>query len=485
MDDNINSDKVFHYFREISKIPRKSGNEKGISDYIVEFAKQRRLEVIQDELYNVIIKKEASKGCEKSKPLMLQSHIDMVCEKTSQSSHDFENEGLDLYTEGDFLRARETSLGADNGIGVAFILAVLDNNDIACPKIEAIFTVMEEVNMAGIKNIDIKKLESKQIIGFDFFKEGGLLVSTAGIMKINIKREYNIEELSNNYVPFLIQIGGLCGGHSGSQIHLNRGNSNCLMGTVLNDLLVNINFKLHSINGGTVDNAIPRETSTIIFINKNDEYKLNEICNKWNKTFKETFLNSDKDVFVKHEKAIIESERIIDDKCKNDLIAFLVKCPNGVRKMSEELKGVVETSTNIGVIKTQEKQIIIEMSIRSNVEQEKEKTFKIIETIAQSLECRVKIGTNYSGLKYKEKSNLRDICIEVYKEIYGKFPIISAEHFGVELGLLDSKIEGLDGILFGSNAYDYHSPNERVSISSTKRTWGYLVRVLEKLSMKR
>lgn len=343
----IEPEKVFQFFEEISNIPRGSGNEKEISDYLVQFAKQRNLKVIQDQVYNVVIKKEAVKGQENASPVILQSHIDMVCEKEDDIEHDFKKDGLELYVEGDFLKAKGTTLGADNGIGVAFILAILDDANLIHPKIEAVFTVEEETTMKGAKQIDTAVLDSKRVISLDNMKEGEFTVGSANMIDLFLSKECKREEIDHGYQAYILKISGLIGGHSGTQIHLERGNANCLMGRLLNDLSKNINYKLQSINGGMVSNSIPRENETVLYVKQEDKSIFIKICDQYNEMYQKEFSQSDKNVAVSCKEIENTNKAVLNEDTKNSVVNFLHLAPNSVQNMSTNVKGLVETSANI------------------------------------------------------------------------------------------------------------------------------------------
>ena len=476
---DIEPQKVFDYFEQISKIPRGSGNEKGISDYLVGFAKERNLEVIQDDVFNVIIKKPATKGYEEVPTLILQGHIDMVCEKNANVEHDFTKDPIKLEIEGDFIRAKGTTLGADNGIGVAISLAVLDSQDIQHPSLEVVFTVEEETTMKGAGSLDIAPLKGKTLLGLDNDREGELMVSSAGFIDIKISTVVNTVQTPVGYIPYAVRIGGLQGGHSGNDIHLQRGNANCLMGRFLREISEHIDLYICVMSGGLNEEAIPRENESIIYINESDSETLKELCQKWDNIYKNELKYADKDVYIKLEKASHSENVVLDKETKNKLITFLTVAPNGVQTMSRNFEGLTESSLNIGVVNTNKSEMVIKILIRSCVDTLGYNILNKLKQICMLLGMNLQVENQAPALEYEENSRLRDLCIRVYEEMYNKKPLIKGTHSIIEGGIFRKKIDGIDICLIAPNLYDIHSPSERLSISSTQRVWEYLKKVLK------
>ncbi|QZY54442.1 aminoacyl-histidine dipeptidase [Crassaminicella profunda] len=478
---NVEPKEVFRYFEEISKIPRGSGNEKEISDFLVQFAKKRNLEVDQDEALNVVIKKNASKGYEKSPTVILQGHMDMVCEKNKDTVHDFKKDPIKIEVDEDFIRAKGTTLGADNGIAVAFCLAILDNDHIKHPKVEVLFTTEEEMGLKGAANLEPSNLNGKILINIDSEEEGVLFVSCSGGIRSKVEIPIVWKDYDEGCIPYKLQIRGLKGGHSGMDIDKGRGNANKLIGRVLQDLFEHDDIYVSDIHGGDKLNAIPREVdATILFKNEYIE-KIQSKIKKWDDVFKHEFQSSDPHVSVKIEKIDRKIEKVFSDQTLEKVLALSFLIPCGVQKMSMDIEGLVESSTNLGVISTTKEKIVFSSATRSSVRTMKDYIAKQIKEASKLVEAEFSTEASYPEWAYKKDSYIRELFIDVYKRLYGKEPEIAAVHAGLECGLFSEKLGDMDMISFGPNMYDVHTPNEHLSRSSTERTWKYLLSVLEEI----
>lgn len=474
-------EKIFTYFEEISKVPRCSGNEKAISDYLVKFAKEHNLEVIQDEVLNVIIKKPASLGYENAPGVVLQGHMDMVCVKNADKVHDFSKDPITLKYVDDMIYADGTTLGADNGIALALAMAVLTSEDIKHPPLEVLITVDEESGMTGAKHLNPKDISGKILINLDSEEEGKLLVSCAGGLRAAININAKWENAPKNLVGYTISMRGLMGGHSGSEIDKERGNANKLLGRVLYDLYKEVPFNLAYISGGSRANVIPSEAEAVIFISPDKLQATENKIKEWNEILKNEFKISDPNVDVNLSKSKKAFDKIFDSTTTAKVVNLLMAIPNGMQTMSKSIEGLVESSSNIGVLTTDDKSICFEFSIRSSVSSRKDYIKEQISTIAKLADVGFEANGEYPAWEYNPNSKIRDICQKVYKEKYGQEPEIVAVHAGVECGLFGEKIPDLDMISMGANAYDAHTTNEHVSISSVKRTYEYLLAILEDL----
>lgn len=472
---------VFKYFLEISKIPRCSGNEKAISDYLVSEAKRLGLEVIQDETLNVIIKKPGTSGYENSPGVILQGHMDMVCEKNKDTVHDFTKDEIKLRVDGDYLYATGTTLGADNGIAVAMGLAILASDDIAHPPLEVVYTVNEEVSMIGAMNLDGSLFNGKYIINIDSEEEGKITVSCAGGVTavVNINKEY--KEISSCKTAYNIIIKGLQGGHSGIEIDKNRANSNVLMGRVLNRLCKHMDYDLVSIQGGLKNNAIPREAECVILIDKEKEEVLEKKISNILGIFKNEYKTSDPGVNLECIKSNETYNKALCDDVKNKVIGVLNLMPRGIQTMSADIEGLVESSTNLGVVVTNENDIKFEFATRSSVKSLKEDLNNRMELLSKVLGVNLSLEDDYPEWEYAKNSELEKICVDTYEELTGKKPEIVAIHAGLECGLLIDAIKGAQAISIGPDLFDVHTPNEHLGISSTNRTWDYLVAILKNI----
>ena len=473
---NLEPKGVFRYFYDISQIPRGSGNEKGISDYLLEFGKSLGLETIQDDVLNIIIKKPATKGYENSPTIIIQGHMDMVCEKNKDTVHDFLKDPIDLCIEEDFIKAKDTTLGADNGIAVAMAMALLASKDLEHPPIEVLFTTNEETSMDGAFGLDPKNLEGKMLINIDSEEEGSLLVSCAG--GVNSTVALPIQKTSSSKNDFYsIFITGLIGGHSGMDINKGRGNANKLLGRLLYGLEKEVDFELASVNGGSKNNAITRESEALIGITEEDFSKLKRAITGFESIIKEELRVADPDIIIKLDHAIKPNEVLAQDS-KEKAIKLLYLFPHGVNSMSAEIKDLVVSSNNLGVLTTNIDDITFEGAVRSSIPSLKKDITSKIEALSNLVGAVSKNENDYPAWSYNSNSRLREKMKDVYEKIYGSKPDIVAIHAGVECGLFGDKIEGLDMISLGPDIIGAHTPTEKLSISSTKRVWEYLLEVL-------
>lgn len=477
---NIEPKAVFKYFEEISKIPRGSGNEKEISDYLVKFAKDLNLEVIQDKALNVIIKKPGTKGYENSNIVIIQGHMDMVCEKNKGTNHDFEKDPLKLRVIDDMIYATDTTLGADNGIAIAYALALLASNDIAHPPIEVLITTDEETGMSGAMAVSKEDVKGKVLINLDNEEEGDLLVSCAGGIRSKFTIDVDFEDIDNSSIIEL-SVRGLKGGHSGMEINKERGNSNKIMGRILKDMLSEIDFRIISINGGAKDNAIPREMDAIISVKEADIEKVKALVEKWQKILLNELKAQDSGVKILVNKLDNTTTKVFSKESTNKTVNLLYLIPNGINTRSVEIDGLVESSSNIGVVKTINNKVTFDSAIRSSVSSLKDEIVLRSKTIAELLNVKFETSARYPEWQYNSDSKLRDLCQEVYKKMYGKDANIVAIHAGVECGLFNERLGGLDMISFGPNLYDVHTPEEHMSIESVQNVWEYLKEVLKAL----
>lgn len=479
--ENLKPASVFKYFEEISNIPRGSGNEKEISNYLVAFAKKHGLEVIQDEALNVIIRKNGTAGYENAPTVIIQGHMDMVCEKNSDTIHDFEKDPIKLRIEGDMIYGTNTTLGADDGIAVAYGLALLASDDIPHPPLEILITTSEETGMDGAIAIDPKNIKGRLLINIDSEEEGFLLVSCAGGMRARQILPITWEAPNKDHIAYHISLRGLRGGHSGAEIEKGRGNSNKLMGRFLNDLLGTIPYTMSKLSGGSKNNAIPREADVFILMDQAHISLLEEKINEWNEIFKNELRTADPEVHINCKKTENNFEQVFSKETTKKAVSSLVLIPNGVQSMSMEIEGLVESSTNLGVVTTTDKSVTFESAIRSSVKSLKDNIENQSKLVADALGCEFIGDASYPEWAYNPDSKLRPIFVDVYEKLYAKKPEVTAIHAGLECGLFKEKINDLDMISVGPNMFDVHTPDEHLSISSTERTWDYLLSVLKEI----
>ncbi|WP_251860236.1 aminoacyl-histidine dipeptidase [Clostridium sp. Marseille-Q2269] len=475
--ENLQPKSVFHFFEELTKIPHGSGDEKRISDYLVNFAKERNLEVIQDEVLNVIIRKPATKGYENAPTVIIQGHMDMVCEKIKESDHDFEKDPLKLRIEGDHLYATGTTLGGDDGIAVAYGLAVLDSKDIEHPSIELLATTSEETGMNGAMGLDTSKLKGKILLNIDSEEEGIFLASCSGGVNpiVSIPTEY--EKVTGKCID--IEIKGLNGGHSGMEIIKQRANANKLMGRVLYELKKKIDFNIVSINGGSKHNAIALHANAVLSIDENKLDEVKELFNKLQEDFQNEFRVEDPNIQVVVEN-IENKEKQFTKKVTDSIISFLTLVPYGVQTMSKDIDGLVESSLNIGVVENKEDEIKITISVRSSVSSLQLEIVDRIEALCSLINAKCTKEDKYPAWQFDPESKIKDLCVDIYTKLYEK-PEVSAIHAGLECGLFKGTMKDTDMISFGPNLYDVHTPNEHLSISSVERIWKFLVELLKNI----
>ena len=482
-------EKVFHYFAEISKIPRASKKEKEISDWLVKFAKERKLKVIQDEHYNVIIKKKATEGYEDFSPLILQGHMDMVWEKNKDTEFDFSTQGIELVIDGDFLKANGTTLGADNGIAVAYALAILDSDDIKHPALEVVITTDEEDGMSGVVNLDFDEFDGKTLINLDTEEYGEVYVSSAGGTRTETKFIFETKKIGNGYTPISIEVKGLSGGHSGAEIHKNLGNSIKILSEVLYHLSKRYEMSLVHIDGGGKVNAIPREAVAEIAV-KLDGDSIDELKNLAGLAFE----NILKDFKVSDKSPILAIEKIEEKNLGISLgdtlniINFLHEVPNGVLEMSKHIEGLVETSINIGFISTEivdgNVKIRIKSLARSMANDPLNKLVEEVTDLTRKHDANIKIAASNPSWEYKEDSKIRELIEKSFKEITGNEPVIKAIHAGLECGVFTQNIKDADVVSIGPNIYGAHTPEERMDIKSVGETWEWLLKILENYNIK-
>ncbi|MEG1458039.1 MAG: aminoacyl-histidine dipeptidase [Acetivibrio sp.] len=466
---------VFNYFKEISDIPRGSGNCRKISDYLVNFAKEHQLFYVQDEAQNVIIKKPASEGYETCPAIILQGHMDMVCEKKPDVQHDFLTEGITLMTENDNLYADGTTLGGDNGIALAYALSILSEDKIVHPPLEVIFTTDEETGLLGAAALDTSCLSAKYMINLDSEEEDTLLVSCAGGLRADCKIPLTYEKVEGKKIT--ITIKGLLGGHSGSEIDKNRINASVLLARLLYDLK-KFSFRTISMSGGLLDNAIPREATAEIVTREEDVYGvINEIKFIIEKYKNECRIN-EPDLIAAVNQGEEKSYGVMTKESYNKVIFFLLNAPNGIQTMSPNMKGLVESSLNLGIFITNEETARMSYSVRSSLSSYKNFLSDKLEFLTKTLGGTYGTSGDYPGWEYKKESRLRSIYMNAYKEVVGNEIKMESIHAGLECGILAEKLGNLDIISVGPNMQDIHTTEEKLSISSTKRVYDVILETL-------
>lgn len=472
--------KVFQYFEEICEIPHGSRNLKKISDYLVDFAKAHGLKYRQDEDLNVIIWKDGSKGYEDSDPVILQGHMDMVAVKESDCDKDMEKEGLDLEIDGDYILAKGTSLGGDDGIAVAYTLAVLDDEEMAHPPIEAIFTVNEEIGMLGAATIDVSDLKGRLFMNMDSEDEGVFTVSCAGGASVICKIPYETETVEASVIE--IKMDGFSGGHSGVEIIKGRMNANCAMARVLLNLFNEVEMQLISVNGGEKDNAIAKFSKACIAVLPEEATEAKQIIEDTFAQIKEEYKVTDPDATLSVELKESDKVDVFTEDTTFAVITAMVHMPDGVQRMNPEIEGLVQTSLNMGILTTKDSNVEMTFAVRSSSETEKQYLIDKLTSLTETLGGDVEIQGPYPGWEYKADSRLRQVMVDVYKDLYnGEEPVVEGIHAGLECGIFSSKLPGLDAVSFGPQMEHIHTTKEVLSISSTERTWELVVKTLAAL----
>lgn len=467
---------VFRHFRTISAIPHCSNSEKPLSDRLVSFAEDLGLTVRQDDAYNVAIEKPASKGYEDAPKVILQGHIDMVCTKTSDSDVDFDKDGLSLYVEDGFLKADGTTLGADNGIAVAMIMAILEDSTLDHPPLTALFTVGEEIGMVGVSRMDPSMAEGDILINIDAEDEGVFYASCAGgvrnLVTLPVERNEAPQEET-----FKVKVNGLLGGHSGLEIDKGRGNAIHLLGRVLEALNNRMDYRLHAVSGGEKMNAIAKFADAHISLESGQAHKLETVLETMKRTFQDELASTDPAVTVSFEEASSELEPL-DDASAHNLIGLLRLIPTGINTMSFDIDGLVESSTNLGVLTTEKDAIHFESAIRSAKKSLKGEIANRIARVAEAFSATSHLNASYPEWPFEKLSPIRDLMQKTYESLSGKPSRVSAIHGGLETGFLIEKLGRLDTVAIGPDIEDVHTPNEKLDIESTGRTYTLIVETL-------
>ena len=464
------SEKALRFFEEFSKIPRGSGNTKAIADYLVKFAKERELDYFRDSSDNVIIKKPATKGYEGHPGVIIQGHTDIVALKEPGCTINMDKEGLELYRDGDYLRAKGTTLGADDGVAMAYAMAILDSDNIAHPDFEAVFTSDEEVGLLGATALDPNLISGKMLINIDSDEEGIFTVGCAGGGRLDLTMPVKAKTHFGHI--YTLRIGCLKGGHSGVEIHKNRTNAIKCAAEILSSLE---NVKLGRIEGGSADNAIPSDI-IVIFTTKSS---IQDIVNTINDV-KEKLPEEENEARFKVDMSLL-SAKLLSIEASQNILALINELPNGVTRMSEDIEGLVETSLNMGILKLNDKAMNLTISVRSAKGEEKRKLIDNVTEIAAAHGADVSVRGEYPAWEYRKDSHLRDVMCEVYKDMYGKDATVVTIHAGLECGIFSDKIEGLDCVSIGPDNHDIHTPEERLNLPSFNRVYEYLINVLKNL----
>ena len=472
----LNPEAVFSYFEEICEIPHGSRNTKMISDYLVRFANTHNIRYFQDELNNVVMFQEGTCGMEDHEPVILQGHMDMVCEKDEDCPIDMEIQGLDIDHDDEWIFANGTTLGGDNGIAVAYVLALLADRTIAHPPLEVIITVNEEIGMEGAAGVDLTSLKGRTMINLDSEDEGIFTVSCAGGARGTIHMPVQRRIVYGPCVKLTVE--GMQGGHSGVEIHKNRANANKVMGTLLARVQGVMPFCITKLEGGAKDNAIPRSCSVSLVMLGMDAERINDVAQQLQDEIRRDFDEPEAKIYGDNLDAL--GGNALTTESTSKVIALLNAAPNGVQSWSADIEGLVQTSLNLGVMKLDE-ELTLTFAVRSSVNQEKRDLLNRLEELSKFYDGSYSQMGDYPAWEYKKDSRLRDVMVSTFRNMFDKEPEVVAIHAGLECGLLSEKLPGLDCVSIGPDMQDIHTSRERLHIASTCRTWEYLLAVLKAL----
>ncbi len=477
---NLKPQRLWKHFHDLTQIPRPTGQMEEVTKFVIDFGKSLGLDVKQDEVGNVLITKPATAGMEKAPVVILQSHLDMVPQKNSDVKHDFTKDPIGTEIVGNKVKAKSTTLGADNGIGVAAMMAVLEDKALKHGKIEALFTTDEEVGMVGAIGLKNGFLTGNVLLNLDTEEIGELCVGCAGGADVNADWNFKDVEVPEGDVAYKITLKGLRGGHSGTEIHMGRANANKLMFYFLKEAVSNYEVRLSFIDGGSLRNAIPREAFAIVTLPEEDVKDFLELMNEYEVIFKEEYKTVELNLSFKAEKTDLP-KTLIPEEIQDSLINAVVGCQNGVISMLTDFEGIVETSTNLASIKSQPGKIEAKMLARSSSETRKDEICSSLESVFALAGAKVSIENPYPGWQPNAKSETLSMMAALYDEMYGEKANVVVVHAGLECGIILSSTPGLDIVSFGPTILNAHSPDEFVEIDTVPKFYDYLVKTLERI----
>ena len=475
--------RLWNHFADINAVPRASKKEERIIAFMQDFGKKLGLETLTDAVGNVIIKKTATPGMENRKTVVLQSHLDMVHQKNNDTQFDFDTQGIEMYVDGDWVRAKDTTLGADNGLGVATIMAILESTDIPHPAIEALFTIDEETGMTGAKGLQPNLLKGEILLNLDTEEDTEIDIGCAGGVDVTARRTYLPETIGDDAVCFRLTVKGLHGGHSGMEIHKGLGNANKIINRLLYSLLP-LDIRLTSIDGGGLRNAIPRESVAIFAAEKTTAELLLSVVAQESAAIKQELAGVDEYLEIVLERCEMPSDDVLPLAVQTKLIQTLYTAPNGVYRMSANFDDLVETSNNIARVKVGKGKITIKCLTRSSVESSKVDLANALKCCFELMDAEVTFSGDYPGWTPNPDSDILEVLRSVYTNLFGEKPHVVACHAGLECGILGSHYPEMDMISFGPTILGAHSPQERVSISSVQKFWRFLLEILRQIPVK-
>ncbi|QJP35071.1 aminoacyl-histidine dipeptidase [Nonlabens sp. Ci31] len=470
---------LWNHFADLNAVPRPSKKEERVRAFMVAFGKSLDLEVIEDAIGNVIIRKPATSGMEDRESIIMQSHLDMVHQKNNDTDFDFLTQGIDMFVKGDIIKARGTTLGADNGIGVAAIMAVLSSKDIAHPAIEALFTIDEETGMTGAKELDKTILTSKILLNLDTEEDDEIDIGCAGGVDVTATKSYALDTVSNEYVSKKITVKGLNGGHSGMDIIKGLGNANKMITRLVDSMQKKGAVHFQSLNGGSLRNAIPREAAAVVSFRESDNDSIIKTFNNCKEAILDEYKSLEENLSITIEAA--DKGKVLTESDSRDLVYCLLGIYNGVYRMSPDIDGLVETSNNLARVTLENGELQIACLTRSSVKSSKTDLSSSIVAVMKLAKMETKLSGNYPGWQPNASSAMLDITKAKYTELFDHQPRVVACHAGLECGLLGERYPGLDMISFGPNIRRAHSPDEYVEITSVQKFWKLLLEVLKEI----
>ena len=471
---------LWNNFADLNAVPRPSKKEERVVQFVMNFGKGLGLETFQDETGNVIIRKPATSGMEDRQTVLLQSHVDMVHQKNSDVNFDFATQGIDMYVDGDWVKARGTTLGADNGIGVATIMAILQSADIPHPALEALFTVDEETGMTGALGLKGGVLNATIMLNLDTEDDHELTIGCAGGVDVTGNGSYTGESPAGDMSGFSLSVTGLKGGHSGTEIHIGRGNANKLMNRLLYQAAERFGLRVAGIDGGSLRNAIPRESKATCAVPKEHEAAFKTFINDEAATLKSEYATTDPALKIALAEAGLP-EQVLAKDFQTKLLSVIYACPNGIHRMSPDVKDLVQTSNNLARVLVKDGQFTIQCLTRSAVNSEKEDLARGISAVLQLTGAKIDFGGAYPGWAPKPESDIVKLMSDLYRELYKGEPHVYACHAGLECGIIGSNYPQMEMISFGPNITGAHSPDERAQISSVQKFWGFLLETLKRI----
>ncbi|MDP3929387.1 MAG: aminoacyl-histidine dipeptidase [Bacteroidota bacterium] len=471
---------LWHHFSALNAVPRPSKKEERVIQFMIDFGAQLGLPTHQDEVGNVIIKKPATAGMENRETIVMQSHLDMVHQKNADTLFDFDTQGIDMFVEGDWVKARGTTLGADNGIGVATIMAILASTDIPHPAIEALFTIDEETGMTGALGLKGGLLKGNILLNLDTEDDHELTIGCAGGIDVSGTMNYPEITLPQNKLTYALKISGLTGGHSGMDIILGRANANKLMNRLLLHLAQQIDLSVSSVDGGGLRNAIPRESAALISVQPNEVEKLQQITQSLLEVYQQEYRLTDPhlSLSIKEEEAVT---KVLEPAFQKQLLGVIQVLPNGIFRMTPGIDGLVQTSNNVARVLVKNGQLSIQCLTRSSVDSEKMDLAAVIQSAFTLLGANTELKGGYPGWTPMPDAQIVTLMSGIYEDVFASKPLVNACHAGLECGILGTHYPGMQMISFGPNIRGAHSPDERVQISSVQKFWKFLLRTLEQI----